>query len=677
MRTILLKQWKMIVCIMCMHQVIPAQQTIVETEVISDSTEMHVAAHPVLIYASGNRLPFAVSEISRIQITSLKEPIVEPLLNSTPGVWMQSGTLNTNRISIRGVGYREPFATTGVKVYLDEIPLTNGVGETSIEDIHPLILSGIEVLRGPASALWGAGLGGMVLLKSDTPDSNTLSTRIQAGSYGRLQTDQHLSLKYGKRDQWGTAVHYQYLNDDGFRDNNHYRKYSMTWMQHWRNDHGWTVQSFLHGIALKAFIPSSVTFADYTAHPERAAPTWAAVMGNEDYTKWITGLTFGYSSTNHWVYRGSVFGTWFASDEVRPFNILDESNTAFGTRHRVAWQVQRAGRVTAGMEFYRERYNASTFETLPEGKRGLQLSDEQDQRSYLHVFCQSEWNVGKHGQIFAGLSSAWSRLANVSLSTDVPASLYPAAGLHYALSPFISVSASVSRGYTALSLSNVLNSDGSIQSEIKPETGWSKEVSVHLNKDKNISASITGYFMHISNTIITRRLMDDVFEKYNGGKTLHRGVEAELNLCDNKQHISWKGAYTFNAHVFSEFNDGGVDFSGKALPGIPKHRLFQTLALRVLPALYLSFNHHWVSEVYLNDANTLRGSGYHLINSSVDYRFKTSEKWKWVISAHLHNILDTDYSPMFQINAPGGMPRYYYPGKPRSLYVSVGFQHDL
>jgi iron complex outermembrane receptor protein len=228
-----------------------------------------------------------------------------------------------------------------------------------------------------------------------------------------------------------------------------------------------------------------------------------------------------------------------------------------------------------------------------------------------------------------------------------------------------------------LSLSSVLNSDGSIQTNIKPETGWSREVSIALQSNNNVSAKLTGYIMDIRNTIITRRIMDDIFEKFNGGETQHRGLEAELSVSDKAQRYSWTGSYTFNDHVFSKFNDGGVDFSGRTLPGIPKHRLFQTVALQVYRTLSLSLNHHWVSDVYLNDANTERGSGYHLISSSVDYSFKTGTNWKWIVSAHLHNVLDTHYSPMFQINAPGAMPRYYYPGKPRAFYLSVGFQHDL
>src|SRR3989337_3681228 len=177
-----------------------------------------VVADPAYIYASSVRNPFTVSHLDQKTIDQLTEPTIEPLLNSVPGIWMQTGALNTNRISIRGVGYREPFATTGIKIYFDEIPLTNGVGESSIEDIHPQILSGIDIWRGPASALWGSGLGGMIHLKSKVPNENSLSSGFQVGSYERFQTDHNLSLRYGKENNFSTVLHYQYLHDAGYRE---------------------------------------------------------------------------------------------------------------------------------------------------------------------------------------------------------------------------------------------------------------------------------------------------------------------------------------------------------------------------------------------------------------------------------------------------------------------------
>jgi iron complex outermembrane receptor protein len=47
---------------------------------------------------------------------------------------MQQGALNTNRITIRGIGSRAQFGTTKIKAYFDGIPLTTG-GETTLDDL--------------------------------------------------------------------------------------------------------------------------------------------------------------------------------------------------------------------------------------------------------------------------------------------------------------------------------------------------------------------------------------------------------------------------------------------------------------------------------------------------------------------------------------------------------------
>ena len=47
-------------------------------------------------------------------------------INRIPGIQLQSGALNTNRISVRGIGARSPYSTTKIKMYYNGIPVTNG-----------------------------------------------------------------------------------------------------------------------------------------------------------------------------------------------------------------------------------------------------------------------------------------------------------------------------------------------------------------------------------------------------------------------------------------------------------------------------------------------------------------------------------------------------------------------
>jgi iron complex outermembrane receptor protein len=86
--------------------------------------------------------------------------------NTVPGVRMEERSPGSYRLSIRGSLLRSPFGIRNIKVYLDEIPLTDAGGNTYLNLIDPVILSNIEVLKGPDGSVFGANSGGAVLLNT-------------------------------------------------------------------------------------------------------------------------------------------------------------------------------------------------------------------------------------------------------------------------------------------------------------------------------------------------------------------------------------------------------------------------------------------------------------------------------------------------------------------------------
>jgi len=93
----------------------------------------------------------SISVISNADINKTDGVILTPVLNKIPGVNMQQGAMNTNRITIRGLGARSQYGTNRVKAYFDGIPLTSGDGETVIEDIDVASIEKIEIIKGPNS----------------------------------------------------------------------------------------------------------------------------------------------------------------------------------------------------------------------------------------------------------------------------------------------------------------------------------------------------------------------------------------------------------------------------------------------------------------------------------------------------------------------------------------------
>ncbi|GAL67480.1 TonB-dependent receptor plug domain-containing protein [Jejuia pallidilutea] len=90
----------------------------------------------------------SVSLVSSKAIERANTVNINEALNRVPGVFMQTGALNTNRITIRGVGSRNLFGTSKIRAYFKDIPLTNGSGETSLEDFELGALSRIEITKG-------------------------------------------------------------------------------------------------------------------------------------------------------------------------------------------------------------------------------------------------------------------------------------------------------------------------------------------------------------------------------------------------------------------------------------------------------------------------------------------------------------------------------------------------
>src|SRR5664280_389402 len=126
----------------------------------------------VKAFQSGKRLldtPGSIGIITNRQLLNEPAFTLAPSVNKVAGVWMQSGSINTNRLTIRGIGTRSPFGTNKIRAYYGDIPLTNGVGETTLEDLDLEQIADIEIIKGPSSGFYGSGLGGVLLFNPVKP----------------------------------------------------------------------------------------------------------------------------------------------------------------------------------------------------------------------------------------------------------------------------------------------------------------------------------------------------------------------------------------------------------------------------------------------------------------------------------------------------------------------------
>src|SRR4051794_12498394 len=115
--------------------------------------------------------PQSIGILTREDIRRNEGVFLDDTLNLIPGVRYESRTVSGGqRITIRGYGNSTNFNGTGYKAYLNGIPLTDAEGTTILDDVDFSMLGRVEVIKGPASSLYGTGIGGVVRFSSRVPE---------------------------------------------------------------------------------------------------------------------------------------------------------------------------------------------------------------------------------------------------------------------------------------------------------------------------------------------------------------------------------------------------------------------------------------------------------------------------------------------------------------------------
>src|SRR5258708_7609702 len=142
-------------------------------------------------------VPASVSVIGPAQLKMQPENSLVSALNTVPGVRMEERSPGSYRLSIRGSLLRSPFGVRDVKIYYDEIPMTDAGGNTYLNAIDVNSVQGIEILKGPDGSLFGANSGGVVLISpvNQYSDSSYLSAALNRGSYGLFHENTGLQSK--------------------------------------------------------------------------------------------------------------------------------------------------------------------------------------------------------------------------------------------------------------------------------------------------------------------------------------------------------------------------------------------------------------------------------------------------------------------------------------------------
>ena len=204
-----------------------------------DTTQLNERILPIdEVVVTGSRiatdrrlLPMTISVLDRKEIESDNRPSLLPtLVEQVPGLFITSrgvmgygvSTGASGGMSVRGVG---GSPTTGVMVLIDGHPQYMGLMGHPIADAYQsMIADRVEVVRGPASVLYGSNaMGGVIniITRKQAERGSHTDLRLGYGSYNTLEAEATNRTNLGRFTSTVTA---SYNRSDGHRENMEYEQ---------------------------------------------------------------------------------------------------------------------------------------------------------------------------------------------------------------------------------------------------------------------------------------------------------------------------------------------------------------------------------------------------------------------------------------------------------------------
>lgn len=259
-------------------------------------------------------LPMTISVVDRQQIEEGFQPSLLPTLTEqVPGLFVTGrGIMGygvsggaAGQMTLRGIGGTATGGpTTGLLVLIDGHPQYMGLMGHPIADAYQSMLADrVEVVRGPASVLYGSNaMGGVINIVTRKMVEDGVKTNVHAGygSYNTLETEATNQLKYGR---FTSTVTGSYNRTDGHRKDMGFEQYGGYAKLGYRITKEWDIYADVNLTHFNAQNPGAVSapILDNKQHITRGMTSFAL---RNDYGKTSGALSFFYNWGRHKINDG-------------------------------------------------------------------------------------------------------------------------------------------------------------------------------------------------------------------------------------------------------------------------------------------------------------------------------------------------------------------------------------
>lgn len=640
----------------------------------------------------------AVAKIPTSQIEAARSTSLSGVLNTVAGIRMEeSGYGGSSRVSIRGSLLRAPFGIRNIKMYWNEIPLTDASGATSrFNSLDPSDIASVEIIKGPAGSLYGSGTGGVMLIQSrrPLPGDQHLQLEYTGGSFG--------FRRYAMQAAWADTQQYVRLSllDQDVRG---YREHQRVWKQTLQLSTGLRVNPN-RDLALHVFhydgtyqLPGPLTLEQSRATPRMAIPFSKSIDARVSLQNTGLALSQEITFSPRWENISSL-GVVVQQKEnpsgTSPAFNQHEISSFYGLSGRSVFRYRQDRQMPWSAQFgmeWQTGYSLEKYYTANAGKPGTLRSDAEIASGAQVFFAQVDRSFKGGWLATGGLSlnatqyNVIDRLGQQGLGgrdrIQFGPTLAPRLAMVYQWNPQSAIHASLSYGFSTPTQWEMKTLAG-LNTDLRPEQGLNTEIGWRKRSlNDRWALDVNGYHFALKQALLPQFTPEGLPYFANAGSTRQQGIEMALRwlVIETEQDLrllvsgsgSWND-YLFDDYRSQSFSNGGIvirDYSGNPMTGIAPWSAHLSSDLQLPLGLSLMAHARYRDAIPLDDANTRYATAWWLFSGSL--------RGSWPINRHLSfnvqvdgdNLTNRYWDNLLALNGAGG--RYYNPGPPRNAMIRV------
>lgn len=470
------------------------------------------------IETSKKVVPFSVSQISREQIENTGQLNILPVLNTyIPGIFITErnilgfgvSTGGSGGISIRGIG---GAPNTGVLILIDGHPQYQGIFGHPLPDAYVSSdIEKVEVIRGPASVLYGTNaMGGVINLLTRKNEKAGLNGSTGA-SYGSYNTQKYYGTLGYHEKKWDLFTSLNHDQTDGIRDSTDFKI-----------TNGYLKTSYT--ISEKLNVSADLNIAKYDANDNGSI--YNPQFFNIDITRGKTSFTLAnkFNRSEGAVKLYHNFGTHDLSDG---WHSTDRNS---GIMIFQTFRLLPQNIITAGTDI--KQYGGKGNNGMAKG----QLKTVNEIAGYIY----SQQTIASKLTLNAGL-----RLEH---NSNFGNEWVPAGGIAYNPTSYTTFKGSLSKGFRSPTIMEMYlfmpNPDLKPERMINYELSWLQSL---LNKKLNFE--LTGYIAKGENLIQVEGIPPNA-KRQNIGSFNNKGIEVSVNYRPlTALHLHGNYSYLHQANI--------------------------------------------------------------------------------------------------------------------------------